>query len=129
MTEIWMVCGAVPVLGATDSQAESLPALKARVPLPILFTFAGRGAGSVPPAVALKVILAGDTDKVGGDDANEDTESAQIQPEGIWPVEFSASVKKTPLSFSTSYQPEEHGGVVVAALSIRTTSNWAPTAN
>ena len=70
--EIWMVCGAVPVLGVTDSQPASLLALKVSVPLPLLFTFAVCDTGSAPPTVALKVLLLGETDRVGGEDATGD---------------------------------------------------------
>ena len=50
MAEICRVCGAVPEVGLTVSQAESLPAEKLSVPEPVLvtFTFAGGGFELLP---------------------------------------------------------------------------------
>ena len=59
--------GAVPLVGLTDSQAESLPAVKLSVPVPVFVTLTVAGAGFVPlPCVALKVRDVVETDRVGG---------------------------------------------------------------
>jgi hypothetical protein len=57
--------GAVPLLGGTESQFESLDAVKLRLPMPVLFMVSGAGGGLGPPATAVKMRLAGDTDKTG----------------------------------------------------------------
>src|SRR5438874_1937443 len=46
MAEICRVCGAVPAVGLTVSQAESLLALKFSVPEPVLVTLTKAGDGS-----------------------------------------------------------------------------------
>ena len=49
-TEICRVCGAVPLVGVTESQGESLDAVKVRVPAPVLeiLTEAGKGLEALP---------------------------------------------------------------------------------
>jgi hypothetical protein len=59
-------CGAVPLAGATLSQVLSLVAVNVRVPPPVFVTFTLPGAGFVPPAVAVKETVWGETDRVAG---------------------------------------------------------------
>jgi hypothetical protein len=64
--EICNVCGAVPLLGATDSHEESLLAVKLRLPPPVFVTLTEEAAGFVPlPCVALNAMLVADTDNAG----------------------------------------------------------------
>ena len=60
-------CAAVPLVGLTDSQAESLPAVKLSVPVPVFVTVTVAGDGFVPlPCVALNVSVVVETESVGG---------------------------------------------------------------
>ena len=47
VAEICSDCGAVPLAGVTESQGESLVAVKVRVPEPLLVTFTVEGEGLV----------------------------------------------------------------------------------
>jgi|SRR5579862_3329191 len=59
-------CGAVPLLGVTESHDESLLALKLRLPPPVFVTFTEDGAGFVPlPCVALNVSVDCETERMG----------------------------------------------------------------
>ena len=54
VAEICNGCGALPLAGVTESQDESLLAVKESVPLPVLVTFTVAAARFVPfPCVAL----------------------------------------------------------------------------
>ncbi len=57
--------GAVPLVGSTESQAESLAAVKLSVPPPPLVTFSEAGVGSDPPWLALNDKLDGETERTG----------------------------------------------------------------
>jgi hypothetical protein len=46
-TEICSVCGAVPLAGVTESQSESLLAVKVRLPVPEFMTLSETGPGFV----------------------------------------------------------------------------------
>jgi hypothetical protein len=59
------VWGAVPVEGATESQLESLPAVKVSVPLPVFVTLSDDAAGVGPPMVYVNESEAGVTDRIG----------------------------------------------------------------
>jgi hypothetical protein len=66
VAEICNVCGAVPLAGVTESQDESLLALKVRLPPPVFVTLTVDAVGLVPlPWVAANDKVVGDTDKLG----------------------------------------------------------------
>jgi hypothetical protein len=48
VAEICNACGALPLAGVTESQDESLLAVKERMPLSVFVTFTVAGAGFVP---------------------------------------------------------------------------------
>ena len=58
-------CGALPAVGETASQEESLPALKLSDPDPVLDTDRLAAGGFAPPTVAPMLKEVGVTDKVG----------------------------------------------------------------
>ena len=63
------VCGAVPLVGLTDSQAESLLAVKFSVPCPVLVRLTLEGEGFVPlPWVAAKLSVVVERVRTGGGD-------------------------------------------------------------
>jgi hypothetical protein len=63
--EICNDCGAVPLAGVTESHVESLLAVNARVPAPVLETVAVAGDGpELPPCVAPNKILDGETERI-----------------------------------------------------------------
>jgi hypothetical protein len=63
--EIERLCGAVPLVGETESQEESEVAVNVRVPVPVLDTDTAPGLGFSPPWEALKVRLKGLTPRTG----------------------------------------------------------------
>ena len=64
--EICNVCGAVPLLGAAESQDESLLEVKGRLPPPIFVTLTVTVAGfMLLPCAAANDRVVGDTDKLG----------------------------------------------------------------
>ena len=66
MAEIWSSCGAVPLVGVTDSHEESLLAVNVRLPPPVLVIFTVDAAGFVPlPCVALKARVDCETERIG----------------------------------------------------------------
>jgi hypothetical protein len=123
--------GAEPLIGETDSQLESLAAVKESVPLPVFETVTFVGTGFAPlPWVALKANAVVETDNTGcggGVDPAGVTLSAQIHPKSMRPVPLSyVSVNKLPSIGATSYQPEEQGGVVVEPFTILRASKTVP---
>jgi hypothetical protein len=59
------VCGAVPLVGETVSHEESLLAVNERVPPPVFVTLTEEAEGELPPSVALKLRVVGETDRTG----------------------------------------------------------------
>jgi hypothetical protein len=59
------VCGAVPLVGETLSQLESLLAVKESEPDPVFVTESDAGVGSGPPCVAANDRLGGETERIG----------------------------------------------------------------
>ena len=60
------VAGAVALAGVTASHAASSDAVTSSVPPPVLVTATVLAAGLVPPAVAVKARVVGETDSAGG---------------------------------------------------------------
>ncbi len=72
MAEICNACGAVPLVGVTDSHEESLLAVKVKLPPPVFVTFAADAAGFVPlPCVAANDKVVGATDNAAGAVGND----------------------------------------------------------
>jgi hypothetical protein len=66
MTETCNACGALALVGETESHEESLLAVKAKLPPPALETFTVDAAGFVPlPCVAVNDKVVGNTDNAG----------------------------------------------------------------
>jgi hypothetical protein len=59
------VCGAVPLVGETESQLESDAAVKESVPEPEFVTDSEPGVGSGPPCVVVNDRLGGETARIG----------------------------------------------------------------
>jgi hypothetical protein len=85
MAEICNACGAVPLLGVTDSHEESLLAVKVKLPPPIFVTFAVDAAGFVPlDCVAANDKVVGETDNAGAE-AGGDTLKVTVMLAGeLW---------------------------------------------
>ena len=87
MDEICIDCGAVPPVGVTASQEESLPAVKVSVPVPEFVTLTDCDEGFVPPCVALNVRFAVETESTGRGGAATTNVTVTVAGEPWAPVE------------------------------------------
>ena len=91
VAEICKVCGAEPLVGVTESQPESLAAVKFSVPVPVFVTLTDCEAGLAPPCVALNVSVAGKTDSTGWGGAATTKVTVMVAGEPVAPADVTVT--------------------------------------